>query len=575
MSKKKKRRISGKGFFKPYKNPVFIALLLLTLFSGGFQIYACTAVSSFFLIYLAVISSKNSGLKIYFSLASITVAVFALSYLITSFWAVNGFGAVMGFFKFLPVLLFTLILFQKSDEEKRGIFMYVPFSGVILTVITAPLYFLSLLKDRFYEYGRLHGGFGYANAFALFLLAGIVILFYRSDIFPKKWQPYVLTILLSGGIFLSGSRTVFVLLALTLAYFSVKIKNVRKYVLPAFIIFIGAAAAYALITDNTENISRFLTSFTKTDTIRIRPVYWKDALPVIFKHPFGTGYEGYSYMQLSFQSASYSNTYLHNDYLQILFDIGFIPAALFIATVLFSFFSKRTGGMEKTLIFIICAHLFFDFDLQFLSVFLILILCFDYGNKNKTVLKKKTVQNAVSAFCVLLSSVNIWFFMAAWSEYRGNYETALKLNPALTYSQIMVLRETTSKEKAKETAEHILSQNGYVTVAYDALSLLAASEKDFSSAVQYSRKAISTAKYIIEEYENYFSILQKAYVYCGETGDTKNTERYRNLILEIPDMIDDAKATLNPKAYEIGSAEPDLELSADTLSYIFNLRQAS
>lgn len=570
MSKKKKKQTVGKVFFKPYTNPLFAVMTLLTFFGGGFQIYICTAVSLFFFIYLAVVSLKNGGLKIYWGFASVSVLVFVLSYLFTALWAVNGFGAVMGFFKFLPALLFMLIVFQISDAERSKLFMFVPFSGVVLTFVTAPLYFSSL-KDKFYEYDRLNGGFGYANAFALFLLAGIVILLFNPDVFPKKWQAYAPALILAGGIFLSGSRTVFVLLALTLLYFSVKNKNVRKYVLPVFVLLVAGASAYALLTGNTENIARFLTGFTKTDTLRIRPVYWMDALPVILKHPFGTGYEGYSYMQLSFQSAAYSNTYLHNDYLQTAFDAGWIPAVLFAGSMLVSFFSKRMDSMKKMLIFIIGAHIFFDFDLQFLSVFLILILCFDFGEKSKTVLKTKLKKHAAGVLCVLLAAVNIWIFMASFNEYRGNYEAALKYNPYLTYSEIRVLRETASKEKAKETAEHIISHNQYVSVAYDALSILAASEADFNAAAQYSRKAVSTAKYIIEEYENYFSILQKAYVYYSDAGDGDNAARYRDRILEIPAMIEEAEQSLNPRAYEIGSAKPNLELSVNTVAYISGL----
>ena len=99
-------------------------------------------------------------------------------------------------------------------------------------------------------------------------------------------------------------------------------------------IFLIAAAAsvlalviYSALFDSFGIFRRVLSlSFTESTFVG-RFLYYMDALPQILRRPFGMGYMGYYYDQLSVQTGVYSVMYLHNDLFQLVLDTGWIPAA--------------------------------------------------------------------------------------------------------------------------------------------------------------------------------------------------------------------------------------------------------
>ena len=373
-------------------------MFLFPFFSGGFPEYVCIGFCVLLICILITHINKNKFILLNLNLQSMSIVIFTAAYLIALPFAVDWGAALVGFFKFLPLLPFMLIIMQISPEAKHNLLLTVPFAGAVLTVFGAPMYFFEPLYSNFYTNYRFHGGFGYANTFAIFLLCGLIITIFSFSSFHKKWIPPLIAAILITGLLLSGSRTVFIITAILIAALSFKLKFARKFVFPAFAVLAAAAAAYAYFSDNLTNVAHYLTSFLDSKTLVIRFVYYYDALPLIIKHPFGLGYNGYKYIQYSIQSTVYSVAFIHNEYLQFLLDIGWIPAILFFVGWIKSLISRNTSMLQKFLLAAIGLHIFLDFDLQFLSVFCIAVLCFDFEKgkhfkfefPSKTVISKKS-----------------------------------------------------------------------------------------------------------------------------------------------------------------------------------------
>ena len=178
--------------------------------------------------------------------------------------------------------------------------------------------------------GRLAGFFQYPNTYAVFLLVCELLMLKKDD--RMLWD-YIALIILSVGFLYTGSRTAFAVavLANVAMLFVLGKRPVRIALLVGVIGVVLLAGLLAL--DKNSVIHRYLTISFKESTFVGRLLYWQDALPLLLEYPFGMGYMGYYYVQQSIQTGVYSVVYVHNDLLQMLLDIGWVPVALVLTTL--------------------------------------------------------------------------------------------------------------------------------------------------------------------------------------------------------------------------------------------------
>lgn len=114
------------------------------------------------------------------------------------------------------------------------------------------------------------------------------------------------------GIFESGSRTVFLLLVFSVLCLCIVLKEKANKIVAASVLLFGTAVVviYVWFNKDISSVGRFITTSFSESTLLGRILYYKDALPVILKHPFGLGYLGYYFLQRSFQTAVYSVMYI-------------------------------------------------------------------------------------------------------------------------------------------------------------------------------------------------------------------------------------------------------------------------
>ncbi len=554
------------------------AALLVNAFIGAYtELAGCVTAA---LLGAAVLLSLRGGARPVFYKTAFSLGVGALcfAYLFTVLYAVDRGTAFLGFVKFLPLALAAYLCMQFSARERALLLDAVPAIGLLQMLFAAPAYLLPAFKEYFVTYGRFHGGFGYSNVYALFALCGVVIVLLSP--MPVKLPLRVgAAVVLLAGLLLSGSRTVFLLAVPAMVFVLWREKRLRLPVGVSAAVVIAGAAVYGIVSGNIGNIARFLNFSVSESSYIDRLLYYFDAIPVIFKHPFGLGYKGYMYLIPSVQTGLYSVTYVHNDYLQLLLDVGLLPAGLFFFGMFRNLFYKELPLLNKALIGMIALHVLVDFDLQFLSVLLLLPLLAAYPERRLAKRKKRAgngVRNALAGGAAVCIALGLWLGAAAGLESAGRYAAALKTYPGLTLSRIALMRQLAAEDEASpeavSLAESIIQRNKYVAVAYDIAARAAVREKDFAGAIRLKGEAIRSAPFTFSEYVDYFNVLTLAIDYAAAEGDEELLHACLKRVAGLPERLGaqlDKRSALGRRITD----QPNFILPQESKDYIERVRQ--
>lgn len=547
-----------------FKFHFLVFFLIISLYAVGvFNEYVSCIMSVALFVYICAMAVKKRFLNFRINLSSIAVTVFVFGYAVVAIWAVDSGEAVIGFFKFLPLFLFMLAAMQQNDACSA--LSAVPYASVVMTVVSAVLMQVPALTDWFSVSGRLSGFLQYSNTFALLLLISVILLVTKEQ---HKYYDYIAIPVLIFGILYSGSRSVFVLTILSvlvLVAFN-KNKKIRLMLLFSAIGVVAVALIYVAITNNFGTLGRFLTTSINSSTFLGRFLYFKDALPVILRHPFGLGYMGYYFVQQSIQTGVYSVKFIHNDFFQIMLDVGWIPAVLLIAAVIKSFF-KNGGSLQKRLIlFMICAHSCFDFDLQFLSMFMVLILFLDLDEGREVSLFVEYPAIMITIASVLMA---VCMYMGCALALFSFHQNALsqKMYPWNTENEIAILTQIGDPQKMDEIADRILHQNAYVSVAYSAKASCAYAQGNISQLIQYKHKVFETAPFAYSEYEAYCYQLIYSINYYTHAGDTYSADYCYSELTDTVKKLQGNKDRLSSLGKKIDD-QPQTELPQEILDFV-------
>lgn len=552
------------------RNELFYLKLMIFIFPflyGLFYEFTATFAGGILCVYLLVLVIRRK--KFYFSgNVNVYLLMFVfLSYLLVSLWAADQGMAFIGFLKFSPCMIFLIILMQFKKEEIRACFDVIPWAGAVMVITTAPTIFIPGLADYFYDAGRLGGFFQYANTFALFLLIGIIVIANKNEATPSN---LIRLGILICGVLLTGSRTSFLLMAVLLIYFFVKAGNLRKSlsILVGSLVFLGCV--FVLTTGNFQNIGRIMTISLGSSTFIGRFLYDVDGINLLLQKPFGVGYMGFYYLQGQIQTGVYSVRFIHNELLQMGLDAGILAAVAFVFVCGKSLLSKKVDALEKLILGIILIHACFDFDLQFIIIFFILLMTLDIG-KAKAV-ESKGIRNAVIISTGIFCLGYLLVSMGLYATHNGNNSFGLKILSFNTEAKVALLIESSTTEDIDYWADAILAGNKYVTLAYEGKVFVAVQKNDFENMVNYEQKAIKCAKYDIKKYEVYLQMLEKTMNHYNDLGDRNNLLKYANDAFDIPDALKKLEETTSPLAFQIDD-KPVFTLSQNSQIYIEKLRK--
>ena len=459
---------------------------------------------------------------------------------------------LLGALKFLPLPLFLLACNQTGPEAKDQAFRLFPYSAAVMTVLTFLLGLIPALRVYFYVGVRLAGFFEYPNTFAMSLLLGIPCLMET-----KKWtlKEYACAAVLLFGILMSGSRAVLLIMGLMVLIYLFRVKNkTARIVFPSLaVLAIGGAVLYALISGDRDTIGRILTLSFESSTMNGRLLYYFDALKTVLTHPFGLGYLGYYFIQGSIQTGVYSIMHIHNDLLQFLLDVGWIPVGFLLFALVRSFI--KADFTRRVMILLLCLHSLMDFDLQFAAMDLILLLMMDHEGKRPYTLKGFPVLAGG-----LLLAVFCLYFGTASGLYQYNRDAAaVALYPGHTLAQLNMLTTDTDAAAMERRADSILSHNQSASLAWSAKARVAMAKGDVAGMLEYKPKAIRLAKYSLEEYLDYADMLWRGKTLYEKAGNTSGAQRCQDELHHIPIWIQetlDGTSMLGWRIYD----KPELEL---------------
>ena len=553
-----------KNFFSDTYAAEWILLLSLVL-SGGFNEYVGCVLSAIISVLLIVKIAQNRNLIVNINITSLSIAVITLLYLISCFYAIDSGMAFVGFLKFLPVLLYMLLLMQDKGIKEHLIAL-LPYVALALGVLSLVLVFIPATRDYFTVSNRLAGFFQYPNTFALFLLVGELTALSKEKLKPIDIISALLLIIL---LLFTGSRAVFILAVFSnvlIIFFRKGRKN--KIILCTVLAALVLAVLLLLpLLKSNEIFSRYFTISFGESTFVGRLLYYADAFPVILRHPFGLGYMGYYYVQQSIQTGVYSVMFIHNDFLQLLLDVGWIPCLLFVVGIIKSFFRKGNSAGKRIILLTVFLHCLFDFDLQFISMFFILLLFLNYNDGKQLELKKGAV--FVFSF-VIIGLLSLYFAVALGLAHFGFNQAADSMFPGNTQNKVDLLIAEDDIVTQNEIADRIISQNEYVQIAYSAKARYAFSQGDFESLISYKNKIFQIAPFSYDEYEDYCYMLIQGIQLYKQAGDEYSTEVCEQQLLKTADRLD----RLDDKLSNLGRKivdQPKTDLPDDIVKYINSL----
>lgn len=544
-------------------------LIIIPFVFGLFYDFAVFVVAIMFLIIILKEFIKNRKIKIYFNYCFISILVLTVSSLMTCVWAIDKTEAIIGFFRILSILLLSIILMQNSEENKRELYLLIPASGVIMVLISIVVKVIPVISDFLYsDNGRLGGFFQYSNTFALFLLIGIIILLYEE--IKNRYNLLNIFILLIG-ILLTGSRTVFLL---TILIFGIYMFNNKSKHRVKLAIILGSvlivSVVITLITNNFNTIGRYLTISLNSSTLWGRIIYYKDALVLLKQNIFGYGYMGYSYIYPTIQTANYLVKFVHNDFLQIALDYGIISMVIFITSIVYSIFSKKTNKTQKIILITMFLHMLIDFDLQFMIMFYILILMQDLTKqKDFEIIIKKNVLDL--GLILILICTYAYLGIAVFANYINRNDISISMLSNYTRAKQEELVKETNISRANKIANSILENNKYIGQAYNIKAMYELENKNYELACEYKQKAISLNKYDTEEYEDYILVLSKILEDTIKTKENEETLNYINKVIQVPEMVESTNENTSSIANRIKD-KSEIKLNKQTLVYIYNVK---
>ena len=495
-------------------------------------------------------------------LTAVSIVIFHLGGI---FWGTDHGMALVGAVQFLPLPLFVLLLEQFTPDQRMGLLRRTPYAASAMVVLSFLLSQIPLLEGWFLVAERQAGFFQYPNTYAIYLLFALTLVLFGS---PLHFGRLPWLMILTTGIILSGSRIVFFLLLIIFVVFCIcdKAGNSRLSILGVAAFSVLGSVIYVLLTGNSNSIGRFLTSsFTASEFVG-RILYARDAIPVILRHPLGLGYSGYHWLQGSFQTGVYSVQHVHNELLQLLLDVGWIPTGLFLWALWRSLRSPEGNLCRKVLLAVLLFHCLLDFDTQFVSVALLLFLVLD-AEPQAGKLSGAGVKRRLFAGLLAASSLfSIWLGTASFYFYLDNSSAALRLYPGYTAAMIDLLSNSPEADLGP-LADRILRQNQSVVLAHDAKARTLFSAGSFSGMYEHKQESIRLARYHMEEYLDYFDMLIYSYKLYRQSGDAASADRCLTLILEIPAMLETADAQTSRLGRMIKD-QPELTLPPPYISWM-------
>lgn len=188
----------------------------------------------------------------------------------------------------------------------------------------------------------------------------------------------------------------------------------------------------------------------------------------------------------------------------------------------------------------------FDFDMQYLVIWFILISALNICDGKQISLKASQFSAIAAAIPVL--ALGIWLGIGDFLYHQGNIDACLSVTPFHTDALVQSLNGESDPVILEEKGNKILKLNPNASIAYSAKANAAFSNGDIQSMIAYKEQAISCAKYSINEYCDYIDKLYIAYQLYMQANDTASAQYCLLKLSSIEQMIGNVQSSTDPLA---------------------------
>lgn len=534
-----------------------LLLLVMVCLWGGYYEFVSAVYSLLFLCGLVLICRKEGKIRIPMHVTTWCLAVIFVCYAVAVVRAADKGIALLGLIKIMSVVLFWIFWNNLSEWRKTEMFLAVPRVGAAVTAVALVGYFHPYLQHYLYRANRLGGIFQYSNTYAMFLLVGLLLLVYKQDWTKEKGSELVILFL---GIIFTGSRSVFVLMFLSVTVVLVIRKWKKVLIIWGCLSVIALAVAQSFLR---LDIGRLLEITLSAETFNMRLLYYKDGIDMVLKNPLGLGYMGYYFLQPQFQTGYYTTKFVHNDLLQCALDAGVIAAMALVVMVSANIFTKRNTEIKRILLILLFLHGMFDFDQQFSVMYCLLLMCMEESDGDVKWVEAGRIW--MRGAVLVLGCVSLYFAVALGAAYGRNYTLALRLYPSNTLAAIPQV-----KAGDREEAERVISQNGMTVSAYDIASQAALEARDYQCVLKNVREMLRCSGYYLYYYNHAVYYLRDAWEIAKYAGDEECAEEILDEMLAVPQRLEELKEKTSAVAYRT-AYPPEFELDADVRVYLYLL----
>lgn len=539
----------------------FLFLLLIPFYGGyySFSVFLCgMALSALFLWRLF----RNDRIVIPTDAAAWCMYGLCICQLLSIPFSVSSGMAWNGFLRTLVYAFFYIYSANYSAEERAGILDAIALEGTVLSLISIVAFFYTYLSGGEDANGRIDGFFEYANTWAIYQLVCLILLAQKGR---RRHSDYLCMVVLAGGIFLTGSRSVILLMVIMAfaggVYYSVKARKAGPAIATAlFLALIGGIASLltkGMIWDRIQKLT------LSSSSLNGRLLYWRDGLQILWSNPLGIGHGGYLYIQSAFQTGVYTVRYVHNEYLQAALEGGVAAGVLMLALACFLFCGQAKPIRERAVVFALALHCFVDFDLQFSAIMLLLLFCGKGSRSRDFHLRNKPVLMVGTGFLFLCFA---YFSMVYYLDYLGESRLSWRLFPADLELSENYMADASSMSEAEEIADRIIASTDYSMMAWDCKFNAASRHYDLQAMAEAKYKYLLLNRYSGAVWEDFTSLLENA------VQSFANADILESYASAAADALERTIRETTPHAWRI-EEKPDFSFSEEVISRLSALRK--
>ncbi|MBQ2317234.1 MAG: O-antigen ligase family protein [Lachnospiraceae bacterium] len=502
-------------------------LLLALLCEGGSALYETYGIGMLVLVVLFLIGKKCGKLRLFCGRLWISTALLFGGSILALCTTTSHGMAFLGIVKLLVLSSMVLLWMQLEKGQQEMVFWMIPWSGAAVTVLSAIGYFIPPLQGLLFTLDRMHGPFPYANVCGLYMMIGLLLLFYLYEGKKIDLRFGLLFVSLFAGVLLSGCRSVFVLTILSLVYVVICYRSLRLVIIGGSGVLLAGGVAYVLLTGDTAGVGRFVTTSLHSATLAERIICWRDGLQVLLAHPLGLGYKGFTMMENAVQTGPYAVQYVHNDWLQVALDYGILGLLGFLG--LFGWALWKQRGMKRWMLLMLAIHFFVDFSLQYTLIAGITLFLLPLETLPE-------MQFPFGRVCigatVLLWGCFLWLGIADGFRKGEDYKTSLRIYPWNWQVRMFDLVQDPTLETIPERVEILLRENPWNPTAYNAWSIYFAQQENYTFAIDKAKVAVKYHRYDMTSYDNLILFYGRGIESCRNQGNQKLAEKWQGDLVE-------------------------------------------